>query len=165
MLLETRRLLLRPITFDDLDEFVALHSDPEVTRFVNRLDRPLAEERLRRNEEEWRERGHGLLAVIDRESGEFLGRAAVKHWPQLEETEVGWVLRRDVWGRGYATEAGRACVDWGFSLLEVPHLTAMISAANYRSIRVAERLEFEPIRKDMLLEDPVVVYAVERPRA
>jgi RimJ/RimL family protein N-acetyltransferase len=162
VLLETRRLLLRPIAFDDLDEFVALHADPEVTRFVSRLDRQRAEDRLRRNEEEWRERGHGLLAVLDRGSGEFLGRAAVKYWPQLEETEVGWVLRRDAWGRGYATEAGRACVEWGFSLLEVPYLTAMISAANYRSIRVAERLGFEPIRKDLLLEDPVVVYAIDR---
>jgi RimJ/RimL family protein N-acetyltransferase len=98
VLLETRRLLLRPIAFDDLDEFVALHADPEVTRFVSRLDRQRAEDRLRRNEEEWRERGHGLLAVLDRGSGEFLGRAAVKYWPQLEETEVGWVLRRDAGG-------------------------------------------------------------------
>jgi RimJ/RimL family protein N-acetyltransferase len=159
MRLETRRLLLRPISLDDLDEFLALHADPEVTAFIYAFDRAEAEERLRRDEREWQERGHGMLAVLDRESGRFLGRAGLKHWPQFDETELGWVLGRDAWGHGYATEAVRACIQWGFSELDVPYLTAMIAAANLRSIRVAERLGLTPVRKDMLLDDPVVVYA------
>jgi RimJ/RimL family protein N-acetyltransferase len=161
--LETRRLLLRPVSIEeDLDEFVALHTDPEVTRFVYRFDRAEAEERLHRNEREWRERGHGMFAVLDGESGRFLGRAGLKHWPQFDETEVGWVLRRDAWGHGYATEAARACIEWGFSDFDVPYLTAMINAANLRSIRVAERLDLTPVRKDMLLDNPVVVYTIRR---
>jgi RimJ/RimL family protein N-acetyltransferase len=163
VLLETPRLLLRPISFDDLDEFVALHEDPEVTRFITRFDRPAAEERLRKNELEWRERGHGLLAVLEKASGDFIGRAAVKHWPEFDETEVGWALRRQAWGRGYATEAGRACLDWGFSTLDPPYLTAMIAPGNDRSVRVAERLGMTPLRDDVLLGETVVVYALHRP--
>src|SRR6476646_3912184 len=159
MRLETRRLLLRPISLDDLDEFVALHADPEVTTFIYAFDRAEAEERLRRDEREWEERGHGVLAG---DSGRFLGRAGLKHWPQFDETELGWVLRRDAWGHGYATEAMRACIEWGFSEFDVPYLTAMVNAANVRSIRVAERLGLTPVRKDMLLDDPVVVYAIPR---
>ena len=162
MLLKTARLELRPLELDDLDEFVALHADPEVTGFIRAFDRAEAEERLRRDEREWQERGHGMLAVLDLESGRFLGRAGLKHWPQFDETELGWVLRRDAWGRGYATESVRACIEWGFSEFDVPYLTAMINAANLRSIRVAERLGLTPVRKDMLLDDPVVVYATER---
>jgi RimJ/RimL family protein N-acetyltransferase len=163
MRLETRRLLLRPISPEDLDDFVDLHAEPEVTRFIRPFDRAEAEERLRRDEGEWSERSHGLLAIVEKEGGRFLGRAGLKHWPQFDETELGWVLRRDAWGHGYATEAAQACVEWGFSDFDVPYLTAMINARNLRSIRVAERLGLTPVRKDTLLDDPVVVYALRRP--
>ncbi|HZE06372.1 MAG TPA: GNAT family N-acetyltransferase [Solirubrobacteraceae bacterium] len=162
VLIETERLRLRPMEMGDLDEFVALHADPEVTEFIRPLDRAAAEERLRRDEVEWRERGHGLLAVLDRESGAFLGRCGLKHWPQFGETELGWALRRQVWGHGYATEAARACLEWGFAKLDVPYLTAMVNPDNVRSIRVAERLSMTPMRNDVLLGDPVVVYGLDR---
>jgi len=162
MRIETERLLLRPMGTGDLDQFVALHADPEVTRFIRPLDRDEAAERLRRDEREWSERRHGLFAVLDRESGNFLGRCGLKFWPQFEETELGWALRRDAWGHGYATEAGRACVEWGFSQLDLPYVTAMIAAGNLRSIRVAERLGFTHLRDDVLLGEPVVVHGLSR---
>jgi RimJ/RimL family protein N-acetyltransferase len=162
VLIETRRLVLRPIELDDLDEFVALHADPHVTKFIRPLDRASATERLRQDEKEWLQRGHGMLAVLDRSNGAFLGRCGLKYWPQFDETEVGWALRRDAWGKGYATEAAHACIEWGFSELEVPYLTAMISPKNVRSIRVAERLGLAPLRDDLLLGDPVVVYGLDR---
>lgn len=163
MLLETDRLLLRPIGPEDLDDFAALHAEPEVTRFLGALDRSAAAERIRADEVEWRERGHGIFVVTHRESGEFLGRAGLKYWPQFVETELGWALRRDAWGNGYATEAARACAEWGFSNLDPPYLTAMIDPANSRSARVAARLGMTAAREDVLLGDPVVVYLLERP--
>ncbi len=162
MTIETPRLLLRRFSIEDLDDFATLHADPEVTRFVLPLDRGEAEERLRKDDREWEERGHGLLAVTDKESGRFLGRTGLKHWPQFEETEVGWILARDAWGNGYATEAARACIEWGLSQFEMPYLTAMISSENAPSIAVAERLGFAPLREDRLLGEPVVVYALRR---
>ncbi len=162
MRLETARLLLRPLSPADLDEFAALHSDPEVTKFIRPLDRAGAEDRLHRNEEEWQQRGHGIFALLNRESGAFLGRCGLKHWPQFEETELGWALNREAWGNGYASEAARACAEWGFSRFEVPYLTAMIAPANLRSVRVAERLGLTRLRDDVLLGDPVVVYHLRR---
>jgi len=162
MHIETQRLLLRPIGLGDLDEFVALHTDPEVTRFIRPLDGGEAKERLQRDEQEWLERGHGMLAMLDQASGAFLGRCGLKYWPQFDETEIGWVLRRHAWGRGYATEAGRACAEWGFSEFDPSYLTAMINVDNIRSVRVAERLGFTPLREDVLLGDPVVVYSLQR---
>jgi len=146
----------------DLDDFVELHDDPEVARFIRRFERPEAEERLRDVEREWLERGHGVFAVLDQSNGRFLGRAGLKYWRQFDETEIGWVLRRDAWGQGYATEAGRACLDWGFSALTVPYLTAMIGPGNSASIRVAGRLNLVPVRNDVLLDSEVVVYARKR---
>jgi RimJ/RimL family protein N-acetyltransferase len=163
MVIETDRLRLRPLTTADLDEVVRLHAAPEVVRTMGTFAREAALARLERNEQEWDERGHGLVAIIDRASGRFLGRSGLKYWPQFGETEVGWVLRPDAWGHGFATEAGQACLDWGFRTLEVPYLTAMIVPDNYRSIAVAKRLGMEPLRSDSLMELPVVVYAIGRP--
>lgn len=160
MRLETPRLLMRPMEPGDLDDFAALHADPAVTEFVLALDRDAAAERLRANEVEWRDRGHGILAVLDRESGAFLGRCGLKFWPEFGETEVGWIFRRDAWGQGYATEAARACIDWGFSAFELQYLTAMIDPRNVPSVRVAERLGMEPLREDELLGVAVVVYSL-----
>lgn len=160
--IETERLLLRPLELSDLDDFVALHAEPEVTRFIRPLDREAAEARIRRDLEEWRERGHGLLAIVEAGSGTFIGRSGLKFWPEFGETELGWALRREAWGQGYATEAARACAAWGFSELDVPFLTAMINPDNARSIRVAERLGFAPLREDLLLGDPVTVHRLER---
>jgi len=162
VVLEGERLLLRPLAMTDLDDIVALYADPEVTRFIRRLERSAAIERLRDNEREWSERGHGMFAVLDRISARFLGRAGLKYWPQFDETELGWVLRRDAWGQGYATEAARACLDWGFSALPVPYLTAMIDPSNAASIRVARRLNMAPLRNDRLLQSEVVVYGLSR---
>lgn len=72
------------------------------------------------------------------------------------------MLRREAWGHGYATEAVRACVDWGFATLPVPYITAMIHPENTRSARVAQRLGFEPVREDVLLGGPVIVHSLER---
>jgi RimJ/RimL family protein N-acetyltransferase len=160
--IETARLRLRRLGASDLGDFAALHADPAVTEFVSTLDREGARERLDQDAEEWERRGHGLLAIVDLQTGDFLGRCGLRYWPQFDETEVGWILRREAWGRGYATEAGRACIDWGFSELELSYLTAMISPGNHRSARVAERLGMAPTRNDHLLGDPVVVYRLDR---
>jgi RimJ/RimL family protein N-acetyltransferase len=162
-MIETERLVLRALTTADLDDVVEMHGTPEVVRWMGAYDRSAALARLERNEREWEERGHGLVAILERASGRFIGRSGLKYWPEFDETEVGWVLHPDAWGHGFATEAGQACVEWGFRTLEVPYLTAMIVPGNDRSIHVATRLGMRPIRSDRLMELPVTVYAIDRP--
>jgi RimJ/RimL family protein N-acetyltransferase len=162
VMIETKRLMLRPLRIGDLQEFFALQDHPDVLRFVRSLDRPEPRDWLQEAEREWEERGYGMFAVLNRADGRFIGRAGMKYWPQLDETELGWVFRRDAWGHGYATEAARACRDWGFCSLSVPYLTAMIQAANDRSAAVARRLGLSPLRTDVLLGTKVVVYALSR---
>lgn len=161
-MLETERLLLRPLAIADVEEFVALHDDAEVTRFIRPLDRSAAEERLQSIAREWHERGHGMFAVLDRVTGRFLGRAGLRYWRQFDETEVGWVLRRDAWGHGYATEAAQACLNWAFAYLDLPYFTAMIHPENKASIRLAGRLGMSPLRRDVLLGERVVVFSLTR---
>jgi RimJ/RimL family protein N-acetyltransferase len=154
--IETERLVLSPMTIGDLEAYVELHADPEVIRFLGAMDRPLAVSRLESDARLWDERGHGLFKITHRKDGRFVGRVGLKYWPQFDETEVGWTLRREEWGQGFATEAATACVDWGFKELPVPYLTSCIAPDNTRSIAVAERLGMAPLRNDVLDGIPAV---------
>jgi RimJ/RimL family protein N-acetyltransferase len=160
--IDTERLYLRPMTMHDVDDLFALHAEPEVREFMRAFNRDEVIERLRRDDQDWSEHGHGLFALLASDDGRFLGRIGLKYWPQFEEAEVGWVLRREAWGNGYATEAARACAAWGFREFDYPYLTAMIRPENARSIRVAERLGMAPLREDLLFDVSVVVYWVDR---
>jgi RimJ/RimL family protein N-acetyltransferase len=164
VLIETERLLLRPLTSDDVDELVAIHGEPEVEQFMGPFDRARVTEWLALVQQDYAKHRPGRLAIIERISGRFVGRGGLKYWPQFTETELGWVLHPDDWGHGYATEAGRACAQWGFRNLDVAHLTAMIRPDNHRSIAVAQRLGMSPLRPDVLLGEPVTVYSISRER-
>jgi RimJ/RimL family protein N-acetyltransferase len=158
--LTTGRLLLRPVEAEDLDDLVAMHADPVTVTFFDAVTRQEVVDWIDRSLAEWEERGYGKLAIVDRESGEFLGRSGLKYWPQFDEVEVGWVLTAAARGRGVATEAGRACLEWGFRDLDVPYITAMIEPANEASAAVAARLGMTPLRDDLLHDRPVVVHAI-----
>ncbi len=161
--IETERLLLRPLRVSDVDAFVDLHADPRVSRFVGAYSHQQALERLTAIERQWTERGHGLCAIELKSSGEFIGRSGLQYWEQFDEVELGWTLRADRWGRGYATEAAQACLDWGFARLDADYFTALVRPGNEASVKVAERLGFTPRREDHLHGRGVTVYAVGRP--
>jgi RimJ/RimL family protein N-acetyltransferase len=163
IVLETPRLRLRPLTIDDVDRWVALHADERVNRFVGEYTRQAARDRLAWIEKQWHTRGHSLFAIEDKDSGEFLGRGGLYYWEQFDEVEAGWTLRAEAWGHGYATEAARRFLDWGFETLHVPYVTAMIHPGNTPSIQLAERLGFAVRRQDKLFDKPVTVYALDRP--
>jgi RimJ/RimL family protein N-acetyltransferase len=160
--LETERLLMRPLALVDADELVEMQRDPETIRFLGPLSDREARRRLEASAQEWREVGYGRAAVIERASGRFLGRVGLKRWPQFAETELGWALRREAWGQGYATEAARAWLDWASANVDAPYITAMIEPANARSLAVAERLGMTELRHDVLLDRDVIVFALHR---
>lgn len=159
---DTERLRFRAVTMEDVDEFLALHEDPLVARFMGSYDRDGMVEWMQKGLDEWAERGHGRVVILDREGGRFLGRAGLKHWPQFGETEVGWALRPEFRGKGIATEAGEAALKWGFEQFDLSCITAMIQPENTASVRVAERLGLRPQRNDTLLGAQVVVHAISR---
>lgn len=159
----TERLLLRPISPDDADAMAAIYADPEVARFVHGLNLDDTRAQLTRWSEEWQLRGYGTFAIVDPVSGEFLGRAGVKYWPEFDFTEAGWVLRRDVWGRGYATEVARASLEFAFANSDLDMVTAMIAHGNDASIAVAKRIGMEPWREDVVFGLNVTIYAARRP--
>jgi RimJ/RimL family protein N-acetyltransferase len=144
-ILETDRLILRHLERDDLEGLYALYRDPEIRRYFpeGTLSRDETREEL-----EWFLDGHpehpelGLWATIHKESGEFIGRCGLLPWTidERPEVEVAYLLAREFWGQGLATEAARAIVGHAFERLEVTRLVCLIDPANLASIRVAERI-------------------------
>jgi RimJ/RimL family protein N-acetyltransferase len=141
--LNTERLLMRGFRVDDLDELAAISADPEVTRWVgdeNGLSREDTWRRMAYWIGHWALRGYGQWALIERASGRLIGRTGLlqpENWPGLE---VGWLVGREHWGRGYAPEAGQASIDWARDALGADHVVSLIEDSNERSARVAEKL-------------------------
>lgn len=90
----------------------------------------------------YRDRGFGLWALTDAETGEVIGDCGltIQRVDAAEVVEVGYHLLRERWGHGYATEAASACVDWGFAHLDAPAIYAIVRDTNLASMNVAIRL-------------------------
>jgi RimJ/RimL family protein N-acetyltransferase len=161
--LETELLSMRPLTIGNLPDLIALYADPRVTRFLQPLHEAAHLRRLEDAEASWASRGFGRVGLYERQSGRFVGRGGLHYWPQFDEVEVGWALRADAWGRGYATDAGHAWLQWGFTRLDVPYITAYIDPDNQASRNVARRLGMSPLRTDIFHDNEVIVYAASRP--
>lgn len=142
--LHTERLTLRPCLLDDFEQYAAMWADPEVVRFLAADGKPLSRfaawQSFSSQVGHWQLRGFGLFTVLERSSGDVVGRVGPwfpEGWPGFE---IGWTLRSQFWGRGYATEAARACVRYAFDELHQPAIVSLISPGNTRSIQVAERI-------------------------
>lgn len=163
--LTTERLLLRPFTGDDLDEYARICSDPEVMRYIGSgqpLSRAEAWRQIAFLAGHWHLRGHGTWAVVRREDDRLLGRAGLHYpegWPGLE---VGWLLDRAAWGQGYAREAGEASLRHAFTTVGADHVISVIHPANERSLRVAGRLGMRFERFDLVSGINVAIYGIAR---
>jgi RimJ/RimL family protein N-acetyltransferase len=144
-LIETARLLLRPLSAGDLDALVLVYADPEVMRYIGPgvpLQPDEARRLLERRIRDYDRQGYGVLAVVERDSGAVIGRCGLIHWEidGRDELEVGYILARSAWGRGYATEAATAVRDFALARLARRRLIALIRDGNAASMRVAEKL-------------------------
>jgi RimJ/RimL family protein N-acetyltransferase len=163
--LATERLVLRPFGAADVEPMHRLMQDPDVMRYVGDRRVPSAQDSWRAVAGwigHWALRGYGQWAVTERHSGELVGRAGVIHPKGWPGAEVGYLLGRQWWGRGYATEAAAAALDWAFRERDFDRLLSLIDPANAPSIRVAERLG-ETLRGETALwEHTVLVYGIDR---
>jgi RimJ/RimL family protein N-acetyltransferase len=164
--LETERLVLRPWREEDLGPYAEMCADPAVMRYIGSgrtLERDEAWRQIAIFLGHWDLRGYGLWAVETKAERSFIGRVGLwrpEGWPGLE---LGWTLARAHWGNGYATEAGRASMEFAWTRLAAAELISLIQPENAASRRVAERLGMKVARREMLGANEVLVYGRARP--
>jgi RimJ/RimL family protein N-acetyltransferase len=155
IVLETPRLFLRPPVQADLDGFAAFNADERVTRFLGGVQpRSVAWRGMATLAGSWSLMGFAMFSVIERSSGQWIGRVGPWYPEGWPGTEVGWGLLASAWGKGYATEAAAACIDWAFDNLGWSEVIHTIAADNAPSKAVAARLGSHYLRQGVL-PDPI----------
>lgn len=139
--IETERLVLRAPVAGDFEGWAEFHGDAECMRYLGgAMPRSVAWRAMSEVVGMWPLRGFGQFSAIEKASGRWVGRVGAwkpGEWPVLE---VGWMLHRSAWGKGYATEAGEACLDYVFNTLGWTSVAHLIHPENAGSHAVAARL-------------------------
>jgi len=165
LILQTERLDLRHLEPDDLDALYAMYRDPDVRRYFPDGTRTLEETR---EEIEWHRHGHpqhprlGLWATVERSSGTFLGRCGLLPWSidGVPEVELAFLIAKDRWGQGLATEAARAIARFAHLELGLQRLICLITHGNEASIRVAEKVGMRFEREYTDEFGPCMIYSL-----
>jgi RimJ/RimL family protein N-acetyltransferase len=142
VILETERLVLRELEEKDTDNLFAVLGDPITMQYYPApFSKAEVDGWIRRNRARYRDTGFGLWAMLLKDSGELIGDCGcyVRDVQGNVDCELGWHVRRDLWGRGYATEAARHCIEYAFSKLGFMRIIALIRPENLSSCNVAEK--------------------------
>ncbi|MFN8354535.1 MAG: GNAT family N-acetyltransferase [Spirosomataceae bacterium] len=139
--LETDRLSLRRFTQADFDLIHALHTDPAVMQFIKSPDTPVETQAYldRVLEGYQNEPLVGRMAVIEKASGVFVGIAIVKYFNESHDIEIGYLLNKTFWRKGYATELTRALIQYCFDTVGAQRVVAVCMTGNEGSWRVMEK--------------------------
>lgn len=148
-LIETPRLVLREFTVDDAYKIWELNSDPEVIKYTG--DPPFETVENARdflnNYMDYENNGFGRWAVIRKDSNAFIGWCGLKLNEQ-NLIDLGFRFFRREWNKGYATEAAKACLEYGFMELNINEIIGRVAKENMGSIKVLEKLSMEYWKND-----------------
>jgi len=171
--IETERLLLRAFRVEDLADYVAMWADPEVLKHIGipPSSREQTWTRLLRAHGHWSLFGFGFWAVEDKASGRFVGEVGMAEFMREIEPsivgipEIGWVLATWSHGKGYATEAARAAIDWWDTQRGGGRTACLIDESNGASFRVADKCGYSEYARTRYHGRPVVLLARPSPGA
>jgi RimJ/RimL family protein N-acetyltransferase len=172
--LQTKRLVLEPWNERWRGEWVALASDPVVTRWIGKGEtwsRDRSEMQFRLMVDHWREHGFGWRSALDKGSRAWLGFIGLNRVPPNDveiggdDVEIGWWLKPSVWGKGLASEGALALRDEAFERVQLDRIVSRHHAANPASGRVMEKIGMRFEREVTGSQgEPVRIYALDRRR-
>lgn len=160
----TTRLAAERLNESHLADLVALHLDPDVSRYLGGVRAAEATKQyLTVNMAHWDQHGFGLW-VLRTKDGVFAGRAGIRHIvvDDIDEIEIAYTFKREFWGQGLASEIATALTDIGLSQLELPSLIGLVFVANGASRRVLEKANYVLEKSTIHRGEDVVIYRIRR---
>jgi RimJ/RimL family protein N-acetyltransferase len=143
-ILTTARLRLEPFSETHLDGLHRMNTDPEVMRYLGGRPetRDETQAAIERVKARWAEWGYSWWSFLELDSGELVGAGCIQHLgrDKANPLEIGWRLRRDRWGQGFASEAAQRMAAFAFDDLKAPLLCAVCHPDNAASARVMQRM-------------------------
>jgi len=147
---ETRRLLIRPLVWDDFQALVCLYNQMELMKYTDGNVRTKQEtfEYLESYLSDYDRYGFSLCAIIDKESNEIIGRGGLIPTELIEviEGELAVMLKKSYWGQGLATEFCEATISYGFRYLGLKRIFAIVEPENVASVRVLQKIGMQIVR-------------------
>lgn len=147
---ETQRLILRKIEEEDAERMFLMDSDPEVMKYLGTPVKSIEESKeiIKMIQKQYEENGVGRLAVIEKESGLFIGWCGLKLLKEpvnghVETLDLGYRFIPEFWGKGYAWEAANVTLDYGFNELNAHTISAFADVGNTGSNYILTKLGFE----------------------
>ena len=161
----TKRLYLREFTENDAIHFFEINSDPDVIKYTGDgpFDNLEAAVNFLKNYEDYNKNNMGRWAVCLKNTDEFLGWCGLKYHPEDNMIEVGYRFYKKHWNKGYATEAAKASIDYGFKELKLKEIYAHAHIKNYNSQKVIEKCQMHYIKQFDYDGIPANLYKIENP--
>ncbi|MGX7666547.1 GNAT family N-acetyltransferase [Flavobacterium pedocola] len=158
--IETERLILRPIVTSDVEGMFLLDSNPNVNTYLGNNPVKTIEESIgyiNNLNNQYQTNGIGRFAVVLKETNEFIGWSGIKFLTEPGEYkvnvyEIGYRFREEFWGKGYASEAAFAWINYGFTEMKIPKIYASVNKENLASKRILEKLGMQ-ITSEFLWKD------------
>lgn len=166
VIIETERLLLREFTLDDAELVYELNLDPEVIRYTGDPVRDMAhaQEVLEHTIlPQYSLYNHGRWAVHIKPDLEFIGWCGLKTRPERNEIDLGYRFKRSAWGKGYATEAAWACINYGFEKLQLARIVGRAMPQNTASLKVLEKCDMQYVGEEVVDDHPAITYEIYNP--
>jgi ribosomal-protein-alanine N-acetyltransferase len=164
-IIETERLYLREFTTSDAPLLLELNSDPRVTMYTEKGGMKTLEEAQEKLNDillHYQKQGIGRWAVHLKATDEFTGWCGIKRVESENTVTLGYRFFHKHWGKGYATEASKACLDYGLNVLKLEQIIAKAMKENTASIHVMKKSGMVYLRNDICAEHPAEVYVVKR---
>jgi [ribosomal protein S5]-alanine N-acetyltransferase len=165
LILQTPRLYLRRFTMADTSLIVQLNSRTEVLQYLHEVpvkDEAHAAEILQTIILPQYENNLGRWATHIKETDEFIGWCGLKHRPEIAEVDLGYRFLPEFWGRGYATEAAKYALEYGFTTLGLKAVTGRAHIENAASLKVLEKIGMQYIKDEEVDHCPVKTFIAEK---
>lgn len=162
--IETERLYLREMTPDDAEEAYQLNADPKVIQYTgdDAFDSIDAAKQFLINYQSYRLYGFGRWAVIRKSDEAFLGWCGIKYSPEIDEYDIGYRFHHRFWNNGYAYESAAACLEFGFTQLNIQTIVGRVMKDNKASIRVLEKLNLKFVHEEECGKEEGLIYQLHQ---